>query len=109
MRHYSLVEQPCDGLPAPWWVPDEATCDGLTRELLAEVSEGHPVFGLDAYVLNRCGACDEVLIRVGEGDFGMVHLTWSGKPEQPPWPRYTHTGGYVATELAQSVHGSTHD
>jgi hypothetical protein len=102
------METPREGLPAPWWVPDEAAREKLTSELLTEVSDGHPLFGLDTSVLNRCAACDEVLIRVGEGDFGMVHLTWSGKSERPPWPRFTHTGGYVATEAAQSVHGLMH-
>ena len=53
-------------------------------------------------------ALDEVLVAVGEGDFGMVHLTWSGESEAPPWPRYEHTGGYVATEWAQTLHGESH-
>jgi hypothetical protein len=67
------------------------------------------LFGRAVEAVNRCGACDEVLVVVGEGDFGMAHLTWSKKAEGPPWPRYTHTGGYVATEWAQTVHGHSHD
>ena len=104
-----MSEPTSDGLASPWWVSDEPSRQALTEELLAEVSQGHPLFGRAVKVLNRCGACDEVLVQVGEGDFGMVHLTWSTKPESAPWPRYTHTGGYVATELAQNVHGQTHD
>lgn len=73
------------------------------------MSDGHALFDAHPQVINRCGDCDEVLVRVGEGNFGMVHLTSSGKSENPPGPRYTHTGDYVATELAQSVHGQTHD
>ena len=102
-------------LPEPWCVPDEQTCRYLTWVLRREVGRGHPLFRVRAQVVNRCGACDKVLVRVGEGDFGMVHLTWSGPRwwrwrgrEIPPWPLYTHTGGCLANELAQSVHGQDH-
>jgi hypothetical protein len=115
----AIVKNQATGLPEPWSVPDERTRKGLTWELRKEVRslrgclsalvfKGHPLFGVRAEVVNRCDACDEVLVRVGEGDFGMVHLTWAGWWEHPPWPNYTHTGGYVATELAQSVHGRGH-
>jgi hypothetical protein len=40
--------------------------------------------------------------------FGMAHLTLAGKPERSPWPQYTHTGGFVATELAQVAHAQNH-
>ena len=103
-----MVDNATAGLPDPWFVPDEHTRQRLTQELLTELSEGHALFDIHPEVLNRCGACDVVLVRVGEGNFGIVHLTWSGKPEAPPWPRYTHTGGYVASELAQTVHGQDH-
>ncbi len=93
---------------SPWWVPDESSRQALTEELLAEVAQGHPLFGRAVQVMSRCGACDEVLIQIGEGDFGMVHLTWSTKSDRPPWPKYTHTGGYLATELAQTRHSQDH-
>lgn len=111
IRDYGAVmfDSPTTGLPNPWFVPDEDIRQRLTQELLVEISDGHPLFDAHPDVLSRCGACDEVLVHAGEGNFGMVHLTWSGKPESPPWPRYAHTGGYVATELAQSIHGQTHD
>jgi hypothetical protein len=115
----AIVKNEAAGLPEPWSVPDERTRKGLTRELHREVRslrgwayalvfKGHPLFGVRAEVVNRCDACDEVLVRVGEGDFGMVHLTWDGIWEHPPWPSYTHTGGHEATELAQSDHGREH-
>ncbi len=104
-----MSDSPTTGLPTPWFVPDEGARHRLTHELRVEISDGHPLFNAGSEILNRCGACDEVLVRVGEGNFGMVHLTWTGKPELPPWPQYTHTGGYVATEIAQSVHGQAHD
>ena len=44
----------------PWWRPDEASRDVLTAELIAELSPGHPLFGLTLEVQNQCGACDVV-------------------------------------------------
>jgi hypothetical protein len=107
-RYRADMSDATTGLPEPWFVPDEQTRERLTHELLTELSEGHPLFDIRPEVLNRCSACDEVLVRVGEGKFGMVHLTWTGQRETPPWPRYSDTGGYVATELAQLVHGRDH-
>lgn len=89
-------------------MPDEALRQALTDELLREVSDGHPLFRRSVKVLNRCGGCDEVLVELGDGDFGLAHPTWSGKPETPPWPTFVHTGGYVAMELAQAIHAENH-
>lgn len=81
-----MFDNPTTGLPIPWFVPDGKIRHRLTQELLAELSDGHPLFDAHPKVLTRCGACDEVLVRVGEVNFGMVHLTWSGKSVTPPWP-----------------------
>lgn len=97
-----------DGLPEPWWTPDARRLQSLNAELMRELSEGHPLFAAEVEVVNECGGCDDVAVRVGEDDFGIVHLTWSGGPERAPWPRYTHTGGFVATESAQTLHGQEH-
>ena len=97
-----------DGLPDPWWRPDEAARKSLLTEVLAEVAPGHPLYDRVTDAPNRCGACDEVLVTVGDGSFAMVHLTWSGHAEIPPYPRSSDTGGFVATEVAQTVHAETH-
>jgi len=97
-----------DGLPDPWWRPDEAAQKRLLAEVLAEVAPGHPLHGRVVDAPNRCGACDEVLVTVGDGSFAMVHLTWSGHPETPPYPRSSFTGGFVATEVAQTAHADAH-
>jgi hypothetical protein len=81
----AIVKNEATGLPEPWSVPDERTPKGLTQELRREVRslqgwlyalvfKGHALFGVRAEVVNRRDACDEVLVRVGEGDFGMVQL-----------------------------------
>lgn len=32
---------------------------------------------------------DDIIVLTTDGTVAMVHLTWSGHPETPPWPR-TH-------------------
>ncbi|MFK8845185.1 hypothetical protein [Streptomyces sp. Ac-502] len=77
-------------LPAPWWVPDGGL-HGLERELHRELPPGHPLYGLRVRAVARCEACDDVLFAVIDRPFrwSVVHLTWSGRQEQPPWPRTT--------------------
>jgi hypothetical protein len=76
--------------------------------LINELSPEHPLFGLPVEVQNRCGGCDSVCVSVAEGSFAIVHLTWSRHPEPPPWPETEITGGYAATELAQTLHAQRH-
>ena len=87
------MDERAAGKESPWWTPTEENRCAVTGELLVELSRGHPLHGCEVELVQRCGACDKVLVRVGEGDFGLIHLTWSGKRERPPYPRYTHTGG----------------
>jgi hypothetical protein len=95
-------------LPAPWWQPDETGLAALLRELKSELSPGHPLYRLPVDVRSRCGACDEVLISVVGGTFSLVHLSWSGRPEHPPYPLVTMIGPYKDATLAQERHGATH-
>ena len=69
--------------------------------MLAEVAPGHPLYNRVTDAPNRCGACDEVLVTVGDGSLATVHLKWSGHAETPPYPRSSDTGGFVATEVAR--------
>lgn len=76
-------------LPEPWVVvPTPETRAALERQLRAEVSEGHPLFGKAFTAVARCSVCDEVLFSVDEDPawFAQVHLTWRQAPETPPWP-----------------------
>ncbi|WP_050507484.1 MULTISPECIES: hypothetical protein [Streptomyces] len=78
-------------LPAPWWVPDDGVLHGLERELHRELPPDHPLYGARVRAAARCEACDDVLFRVTDRSFrwAVVHLTWSGRQEQSPWPRTT--------------------
>jgi hypothetical protein len=72
----------------------------VTRELLHEASAGHSLYGTAFTVTGRSTARDDVLLRVGDR-WALVHLTWSGKPETPPWP--TCPIFDTATDVEQAV------
>ena len=57
----------------------------LHTELEAELSIGHPLHGLDCRVVAKALPQDEVVVVAGEL-VALVHLTWSGRREQPPFP-----------------------
>lgn len=95
-------------LPEPWWRPDEPAREALLQELLTELSPGHALHRLPVDVQSRCGGCDEVLISVVDGSFALVHLTWSGRQEPPPYPRITMRGPYPDTERGQQLHSQGH-
>ncbi len=57
---------------------------GLQRELHAELSEAHPLWGLRPVVVARCGRNDDILVRVADGRLVFVHLVWHGRVDQCP-------------------------
>jgi len=95
-------------LPEPWWRPDPSAASVTLRELVAEVSAGHPLHRLPVDVRARCGGCDDVMVSVVDGTFALVHLTWSGHPEQPPWPTLGSSGRYADYEKGLAEHAQAH-
>ncbi|MCX4986040.1 hypothetical protein [Streptomyces sp. NBC_00572] len=77
-------------LPAPWWVLDDGMHD-FEIELHRELPLGHPLHGVKASAVARCGGCDDVLFSVADRSFlwAVVHLTWTGREERAPWPMTT--------------------
>lgn len=74
----------------------------LVAELKAEVSIGHPLHGQDLRVVARALPQDEAVVVAGEL-VALVHLTWSGHPERPPWPSVEFADSAIAfRELVQS-------
>ncbi len=60
--------------PHPW----AALTDGaplLVTELKREVSQQHVLFGREAIAVARRGDCDDVLFRLDDGSYAIVHLT----------------------------------
>jgi hypothetical protein len=64
----------------------------MELELIRELADEHPLYGLSVRTLARRGDCDDVLFAIedGTGRVAAVHLTWTqNPPEQPPWPGTT--------------------
>jgi len=75
----------------PWSLLDqpgmESRAEQLSAELKAEVSLGHPLYGLDAKAVASRIDRDDVLFELeGAPNYlAVVHLTWH-REEDPRWP-----------------------
>lgn len=90
--------------PIEWTLLPGARAQHYAEEAIVEIAPGHELAGHEFTAVSTCPACDDVLFRVGDGSFVIVHLTWSGEQERPPWPRTTRLAGFVAAELAIAQH-----
>lgn len=69
-----------------WTEVDQQTADTLAAQLRKEVSKGHPLWDVPFSITNRCGSCDDVLLkRADTNEQWVCHLTWSGR-QKAPWP-----------------------
>ncbi|SEV86569.1 hypothetical protein SAMN05421595_0134 [Austwickia chelonae] len=58
----------------------------LHAELLREIGPGHALDGVELRVIARATPQDDVIVQTADGRVALVHMTWSGHPEKPPWP-----------------------
>jgi hypothetical protein len=78
------------GWPAGWWAPLDQHAAGFESELRREVSPGHILSELPVRALGKRERDDNVAFAIdGDERVAVVHLTWSGRPEPPPWPTTT--------------------
>ena len=73
----------------PWKPIEDADLARVYEEELArEVATGHPLAALPLVAVGQHGGTDDFVFRVndGSGRFALVHLTWTGQRETPPWP-----------------------
>lgn len=71
------------------WVPIGQDAVALVAELRNEVTENHPLWGIEARAIARRTDSDDVLFELGfdETKLAVVHLTWSGHLETDSrWP-----------------------
>lgn len=61
----------------------------LESELAREVGPGQVLQGRRWSVVAEAMPQDEVLVQDGDDVF-LVHLTWKGRAEAPPWPVAEH-------------------
>ncbi|MDR2322278.1 MAG: hypothetical protein LBE60_11600 [Microbacterium sp.] len=65
---------------------DPRRAAALAGELRREIGRKHPLVGARWTVVAEAASQDEVLAVAGD-QVVLVHLTWSGKKESPPWPQ----------------------
>jgi len=68
------------------FVPGQA--DAFLRELQVERWPGHALHGLELIPVAHSAGADDALFQPADGRVAGVHLTWSGKAEQSPAPKY---------------------
>ncbi|HZM77506.1 MAG TPA: hypothetical protein VFC19_17375 [Candidatus Limnocylindrales bacterium] len=81
-----------------------AQAEAFEREAGIEIAPGHELHGLDLRAIARCSGCDDVVFRVSDDTFAIVHLVWTKKPDTPPWPHTARLGTFLAAELAMDQH-----
>jgi hypothetical protein len=67
---------------------DSEQAGALAAELGRELAPGHVLHGKALRVIARALPNDDVVIECGEA-VAVVHLTWTQKPDTPPWPLTT--------------------
>jgi hypothetical protein len=75
----------------PWYAlgsEDAERARAFEFELARELSPGHPLAGVPVEAFGKRDDNDDVLFRLrdGSGRLAVVHLTFIGKPDRPPWP-----------------------
>ncbi|MFJ4233346.1 hypothetical protein [Cellulosimicrobium cellulans] len=72
----------------------------MLSEIELELSPGHELAGQIVRVEARFWPSDGVVFSLVDGTSALVHPTWTGHVEQPPWPESTRLGDAVAAAEA---------
>lgn len=64
----------------------------LLQEIVVEVGPRHELFGQVEAVIARRFDQDEVVVQLSDATFALIHMTWSGHIEKPPWPQSRRLG-----------------
>lgn len=84
----------------PWYpVDDAAKAGALLKELQAELSKVHTLYGVSALAIGARQDCDDVAFLLNDGRLAVVHLTYAQHPESNP--------SYPSTELFESLESFT--
>lgn len=84
-------------LPGGWALVAEDNVS-LVRELVRELKPGHSLHGVGVLAVARRHSQDDFLFALEHlaYPFAVVHLTWAGDRERPPWPGTTYLPDYDA-------------
>ncbi len=88
----------------PWFRLEGDPARSFEREASIEIGRGHELDGVGLTPIAKCQGCDAVVFRISDETFAIVDLTWTGKPDTPPWPRTTRLGGFIAVEATMDQH-----
>lgn len=91
--------QPTPNFLEPWESVFEGHKDGFKAELQKEMQKEHVLYGYTFEAMGVRRDCDDALFRIkkeGKEAFAVVHLTWSGKPDQ--FSSYPSTAIYESWE-----------
>jgi hypothetical protein len=82
----------------PWTLIDRERAVLLEAELAREMRPDHPLAGVPCEAVAMSTMTDDVLFITdsADGPLALVHLTWSGKPDQ--FPNYPSTCFYPEWE-----------
>lgn len=69
-------------------------------ELGKEIAPGHRLHGRVERVEASFEAGDDVIVRLSDGTFALVHPTWSRRQEPPPFPTSRLLGEAEAASVA---------
>ncbi|MDO7876784.1 hypothetical protein Q5H93_18710 [Hymenobacter sp. ASUV-10] len=71
----------------PWTAIAESIGSTFVNELQQELPAESMLYGCQVKAIAQRIDCDDVLFSLdGSSQLAVVHLTWSGKSEQHPWP-----------------------
>lgn len=71
----------------PWRAVSDTEAESLAQELARELPRHHALDGLIVRALARRCDRDDVLFRIAEERFAVVHLTWRpAREEDRAWP-----------------------
>jgi hypothetical protein len=69
----------------PWYpIEDAARAGALLKELRAELSKSHVIYGSGAHAIGARQDCDDVVFELSDGKCAVVHLTYAQHPESNP-------------------------
>lgn len=93
-------------LSEKWWnrddeeTPAEDNFAAVLREIELELDPSHDLAGRIVRVEARFRASDDVLVSLIDGTYALVHPTWLGHREVPPFPKSTLLGDAMTASKA---------
>ncbi len=72
----------------------------MSAELRKEIAPGHLLHGRIDRIEASFEASDDVIVRLSDGTFALVHPTWSRRQESPPFPTSRLLGEAEAASVA---------